>query len=188
MIFNSTEIQGVWVLYPESARDARGHFTRTYCAEEFRVQGIDPRVAQASVSYSARAGTVRGLHLQREPHGETKLVRCTRGEVFDVALDLRTHSPTFGRHHAVRLSPSNGAGFVIPPGVAHGFMTLEADTDVSYQMSVAYAPAASGGVRWDDPALGIDWPMVADPVVSRADLGLPLIAEWTRLHGGEIAR
>lgn len=181
MIFDATVLPGVWVVRPETFEDERGCFARTFCEEEFRDHGIDPHVAQCSLSRNAQPGTLRGLHLQREPHGETKMVRCTRGEIFDVAVDLRPESPTFGRHHTVNLSDENGLALLMAPGIAHGFVSLVADSDVWYQMSAPYVPGAATGVRWDDPDLSIPWPSLATPTftVSERDRHLPLFQAWS---------
>ena len=180
MNFEATELAGVWVVGPEPVHDERGSFARTFCEDEFRDHGIDPHVAQCSLSHNSKAGTLRGLHLQAEPHGETKMVRCTRGEIFDVAVDLRATSPTFGRHHSVHLSDENGLAILMPPGVAHGFVTLVDDCDVWYQMSVAHIPGAAAGVRWDDPDLAIAWPVQCVPAltISERDQQLPLLRAW----------
>jgi dTDP-4-dehydrorhamnose 3,5-epimerase len=176
MLFDATALPGVWVVRPEPFEDERGSFARMFCEEEFRDHGIDPHVAQCSLSRNPKAGTLRGLHLQREPHGETKMVRCTRGEIFDVAVDLRAESPTFGQHHAVNLSDENGLALLMPPGIAHGFVSLVPDSDVWYQMSVPYVPAAAAGVRWDDQDLAIAWPFERPTFVSERDLALPAFA------------
>lgn len=181
MIFEATALQAVWVVSPNSFEDERGSFARTFCEEEFRDHGVDPHVAQCSLSRNSQAGTLRGLHLQSEPHGETKMVRCTRGEIFDVAVDLRPASPTFGQHHSVHLSDENGLALVMPPGVAHGFVSLVPDTDVWYQMSVPYVPGAATGVHWDDPDLNIPWPMARPTLVSERDRHLPLLRFWSSL-------
>ena len=156
MNFEATELAGVWVVGPEPVHDERGSFARTFCEDEFRDHGIDPHVAQCSLSRNSKAGTLRGLHLQAEPHGETKTVRCTRGEIFDVAVDLRPASPTFGQHHSVQLSDENGLALVMPPGVAHGFVTLVDDSDVWYQMSLSFVADAARGCAgttptWESP-------------------------------------
>lgn len=178
MIFEPTRLDGVYVLATEWVSDERGGFGRTFAADEFRAIGADPRVEQCSLSRNPKKGTLRGLHLQCEPHGETKVVRCARGEIFDVAVDLRRESPTFGKHHIVRLSADNGLAFLIPPGVAHGFLTLEDDCDVSYQMSVRYVAEVSAGIRFDDPDVGIAWPATTTLIVSDRDRALPSLAEW----------
>jgi dTDP-4-dehydrorhamnose 3,5-epimerase len=145
-------LEGVWLVEPQRLVDERGFFARTYDAE------LLPAVVQMSTSFNARAGTLRGLHYQAEPHGESKLVRCTRGAIFDVVVDLRPGSPT--RHHAfaVELSADDGLALLVAPGVAHGFQTLADDTEVLYAMDTPYVPQAARGVRWDDPAFAIAWP------------------------------
>jgi dTDP-4-dehydrorhamnose 3,5-epimerase len=147
-----TALGGAFVVEPERLEDERGWFARTYDVADLW------SVVQMSASFNARAGTLRGLHLQRKPHGEDKLVRCTRGAVFDVAVDLRPGSPTLYRWHGVELTEDNGLAFLIPKGFAHGFQTLVDDSEVLYAMSTPYVPGAGTGVRWDDPAFGIAWP------------------------------
>lgn len=159
MIFGPTPIGGAFAIEIERVEDERGFFARTFCQEEFRSHGLDPCVAQCGVSFSERRGTLRGMHLQAEPHAEAKLVRCTRGAIYDVILDLRDGSPTRARWWAVELTPTPGRLLYVPEGVAHGFQTLEPDTEVSYQLSHAYVAEAATGVRWDDPAFGIEWPL-----------------------------
>lgn len=158
MIFRPTQIAGVWLIEAERIADERGHFARTYDAGEFAERGLEAAIAQCSVSFNARAGTLRGLHYQAEPHAEAKLVRCTRGAIHDVALDLRPDSPTYLDSYAAELSAENGSALFVPAGCAHGFQTLVADSEVGYQISVPYIPGAARGVRWDDPAFAIDWP------------------------------
>jgi len=159
----------------EPIGDERGWFARTFDAEAFAAHGLEPAVVQCNVSYNARAGTLRGMHFQREPHGEDKLVRCQRGALFDVIVDLRPGSPTRGRWFGVELTPDNGRSLFIPKGLAHGFQTLADDTEVHYQMSTPYVPGAGDGVRWDDPAFGIEWPD-APPggrIISERDAAYP---------------
>jgi len=156
--FETTKIPGVVVVRLAPAADERGHFARTWDGEVFAAAGLNPVVAQCSVSFNVHAGTMRGMHYQAAPHGECKLVRCTRGRVFDVALDLRLDSPTFRRWTGVELSAENGVALYIPEGCAHGFLTLEDDSEVFYMISAPFAPDAARGVRWDDPAFGIAWP------------------------------
>jgi dTDP-4-dehydrorhamnose 3,5-epimerase len=164
MRFLQTPLPGAWVLEPEPIEDERGWFARTFDAESFREHGLSAEVVQCNASFNRRAGTLRGLHYQAEPHGEPKLVRCARGAVYDVAVDLRRDSPAFRRWHAVELSEQNGLAFYIPPGLAHGFQTLTDGAEVLYQMGAAYVPEAARGVRWDDPAFAIEWP---DPAHER---------------------
>ena len=158
MQFRETALAGAWVVELERIEDERGWFARSFDREEFRSRGMSPDVVQCNVSFNVRRGTLRGMHFQREPHGEAKLVRCVRGSIFDVAVDLRPHEQTFCQWEAVELSAENGLGFYIPPGMAHGFQTLREDCEVLYQMGSAYVPDAASGVRWDDPAFAIDWP------------------------------
>ncbi len=147
-----TPLEGVLLVEQERLTDERGFFARTYDAE------LLPPIVQMSTSFNVHAGTVRGLHLQREPHGESKLVRCTRGAIFDVAVDLRPGSPTLHRWFGERLSAEDGRALLIAPGFAHGFQTLLDDTEVLYAMDAPYVGEAASGVRWDDPAFAIEWP------------------------------
>jgi dTDP-4-dehydrorhamnose 3,5-epimerase len=158
VIFRETPLHGAYVVEQERHADERGFFARTWAVEELEAHGVDARVAHMNTSFNAHAGTVRGLHYQSEPHGEAKLVRATRGAVWDVAVDLRPESPSYRRWHAVPLDQESGVAFFIPAGCAHGFMTLTEDSEVLYVMSTPYVPDAARGVRWDDPAFGIEWP------------------------------
>jgi dTDP-4-dehydrorhamnose 3,5-epimerase len=170
MRFVETPLNGAWVLELELLGDERGWFSRTFDAEEFAARGLNPAVVQCNSSFNARRGTVRGMHYQAEPHGESKLVRCARGAIFDVAVDLRAGSPTRRRWHGVELSAENRLAFYIPPGLAHGFQTLTDDVEVLYQMGHHYVPEAARGVRWDDPAFAIDWPELdVERIVSERD-------------------
>ena len=172
MTFRPTAVEGAWIVKPERHADARGFFARTWCAGEFAHHGLEHRFVQASVSYNPRRGTLRGLHYQAAPHAEAKLVRCTRGAIHDVAVDLRPESPTFRRHTAVVLDADNRLALYIPEGCAHGFQTLVDDTEVLYQMSAFYAPEAARGVRWDDPAFAIPWP-AAERIIADRDQRYP---------------
>ncbi|HYG63845.1 MAG TPA: dTDP-4-dehydrorhamnose 3,5-epimerase [Thermoanaerobaculia bacterium] len=172
MIFRETDLAGAWVLEPERFTDDRGFFARTFCRDELQAHGIDPSVAQCSVSYNHRKGTLRGLHFQIAPREEAKLVRCTRGAIFDAIVDVRPGSPTYGRHFAVVLSAEAGNQLYIPKGMAHGFQTLEDGTEIFYQISEMYAPELARGYRYDDPALGIPWPLPVT-VIADKDLDLP---------------
>ena len=158
MRFIETPLPGAWVVELDLIEDERGWFARTFDAEEFRDRGLNPAAVQCNASFNARRGTLRGLHYQAEPHGESKLVRCVRGAIFDVAVDLRPDSPTYRGWHGVQLSAENGVEFYIPAGLAHGFQTLTDGCEVLYQMGHRYVPEAAMGVRWDDPAFGIEWP------------------------------
>jgi dTDP-4-dehydrorhamnose 3,5-epimerase len=159
MIFTSTRLVGVWLVETEPHADERGHFARTWCRREFAEHGLDTTLAQASLSYNRSTGTLRGMHYQRAPHAEVKLVRCTRGAIWDVALDLRPGSPSYGRWQGFELTAANGAALYIPAGLAHGFQTLAPDTEVFYQISEFHTPEAAAGLRYDDPAFGIAWPL-----------------------------
>jgi len=158
LIFRSTPLPGAWVLEPERIADARGFFARSFADEEFEARGLNPRVVQGNISWNARKGTLRGMHYQRPPMAEAKLVRCTRGALWDVVLDLRRGSPSFKRHFGVRLDAENRTALYVPEGCAHGFLTLEDDTEAAYQMSQRYSAEHGAGVRWNDPAFGIEWP------------------------------
>ena len=169
-----TPIPGAWVIEPELLGDERGWFARTFDADEFRARGMNPQVVQCNASFNARRGTLRGMHYQAEPHGESKLVRCVRGAIFDVAVDLRADSPTYRGWHGVELSEENRAAFYIPAGLAHGFQTMTDNTEVLYQMGYPYVPEAARGVRWDDPAFAIVWPALqGEPVISEQDSSYP---------------
>ena len=158
MIVEPTALPGVFVIAPELSTDERGAFARTYCAEAFRAHGLDPRVAQCSLSVNPTAGTLRGMHYQVEPYGEVKLVRCTMGAIYDVVVDLRPESPTYCRWVAAELTAVNRRSLYIPEGLAHGFLTLVEHSEVFYQISVPQQPGAGAGVRWDDPTFAIAWP------------------------------
>jgi len=173
MRFRETPVAGSYVVEPERMEDARGFFARTFAADEFAARGLDARVDQCSTSFNAKRGTLRGLHYQAAPHGEAKLVRCTRGAIYDVAVDLRPDSESFRRWHGTELTADNGRMFYIPVGMAHGFQTLEDGAEIHYQISVPYVPGAARGVRWDDPAFAIAWPDCPERLVSPRDQGFP---------------
>ena len=158
MIFEETQLEGVWVIKPERLEDERGFFARTWDRDEFSRRGLDGRTVQCSISFNRTRGTLRGLHYQAAPHEESKLVRCTAGAIFDVAVDLRPGSPSFGDWAGAELSAENRVALYVPKGCAHGFLTLDDSSEVYYQMSELYVPEAARGVRWDDPAFGIAWP------------------------------
>ena len=172
MRFTPTKIDGVAVIDLEVRGDARGSFSRLHCPEEFAAAGYPFVPAQTSLSRNPAALTLRGMHYQPDPHGETKLVRVVRGAIFDVALDLRPNSPTYRQWTAVELSADNGRAQLIPEGVAHGFLTLEADSDIVYQISPMFSPGHEAGVRWNDPAFAIAWPK-APALMSDRDAGYP---------------
>ena len=175
MIFRETTIEGVTVVEPELHADERGFFARTWDPAEFAAHGLNDRVVQVSVSYNRKRGTLRGLHYQAAPHMEAKLVRCTSGAIFDVAVDLRPGSATFRRWVGVELSAENRFALYIPEGCAHGFLTLTDDAEVAYQISAPYVADSARGVRFDDPAFGIDWPGDAI-VVNERDRSYPNFA------------
>ena len=167
MIFSQAEISGVWLIEPERLQDERGFFARTWDRDAFSDSGLNPQLVQCSVSFNRKRGTLRGLHYQSAPHEEGKLVRCTSGAVFDVALDLRAESPTFRAWFGAELSADNRLALYVPEGCAHGFLTLEDSTEVHYQMTEFYVPEAARGVRWDDPAFGIMWPGEVEVISDR---------------------
>ena len=167
MIFVDTPIVGVVLIEADPRTDERGAFVRTFAASAFAVAGLCPQVLECSISTNRLAGTLRGLHLQRPPYAEAKLVRCTRGRIWDVAVDLRRGSPSLGRWFGTELSASSLQSVYIPEGCAHGFVTLEDDSDVLYQMSAPHRPDAAAGVRWDDPTFGITWPRIPHLINNR---------------------
>ena len=167
MIFQKTNLSGVFEIQLEPLRDERGFFARTWCREEFRSHGLDHKLVQCSISFNVRKGTLRGLHYQVSPHQETKLVRCTRGAIFDVVVDLRPQSPTFRGWTAVVLTSEKRNMVFVPHGCAHGFLTLEDESEVFYQMSEFYDAVSSRGVRWDDPAFQIAWPSRVEVISDR---------------------
>jgi dTDP-4-dehydrorhamnose 3,5-epimerase len=172
MKFTKTRLQDAVLIELEKRADARGHFARSFCAGEFAQAGLATDFVQANHSHNIRAGTLRGMHYQRAPHGEVKLVRCVRGAIWDAIIDLRPASPSYGRWEGFELSPENGRMLYVPIGFAHGFQTLRDDTDVVYQVSHAYTPGAEGGLRHDDPAFGIAWPLPVS-VISEKDAAWP---------------
>ena len=175
MRFTETKVAGAFLIEPEPIADERGFFARTWCREEFADHGLNPELAQANISFNHHKGTLRGLHYQAAPHEEAKLVRCTRGAIWDLALDLRPGSPTYRAWSGAELSDANRAMLYVPEGCAHGFLTLTDDAEVAYQMSAPYAPEAARGVRFDDPAFGISWPGEV-VVVNERDRGYPDVA------------
>lgn len=172
MRFSTTAVDGVLLIDLDAAEDARGFFARTFCEEEFARAGLSLRPRQINLSHNRDALTLRGLHYQAAPHEEAKIVHCVRGRVFDVAVDLRPASATYRRWAAAELAPEARRMLYIPPGCAHGFLTLEADSDILYVMGTAFVSDAARGVRWNDPAFGIDWPNTPR-VLSERDAGYP---------------
>lgn len=172
MIFHETDLRDARLIELQPFGDERGQFARTFCRREFGDAGLPTDWVQQNASVSAVRGTVRGMHFQRAPHAEAKLVRCLRGAILDVIVDLRAASPTYGRHQGFELRAGDNRELYVPPGFAHGFQTLTDDVEVSYLVSAFYAPAAEGGVRHDDPLLAIDWPLPVT-VLSAKDAGWP---------------
>lgn len=172
MIFRETAIEGVWVVEPERHADERGFFARTWDGAELARRGLNGDLAQCSISFNDRRGTLRGMHYQEAPYEEAKLVRCTAGAIFDVAVDLRPGSSTFSRWVGHELSADNRLALYVPEGCAHGFLTLADASEVVYAISERYAPDAARGVRWDDPAFGIEWPGTVE-VISERDRSYP---------------
>jgi dTDP-4-dehydrorhamnose 3,5-epimerase len=174
MIFDETPLKGAYVIELERLEDERGFFARTFCANEFADHGLEPVVAQANLSFNPRAGTLRGMHYQVAPSEEVKLVRCTGGAIVDVIVDLRPESPTYLGHFGLELSADNRKALYVPKSFAHGYQTLVDDSEVVYQVSEFYAPGREQGLRHDDPALGIEWPVPVS-VISEKDRGWPLL-------------
>jgi dTDP-4-dehydrorhamnose 3,5-epimerase len=174
MILTETPLPGAFLVEISPLPDERGFFARTYCTEEFAAHGLECAWQQCSVSSNTRKGTLRGLHYQRAPHEEHKLVRCTTGEIFDVIVDIRPNSATYRRWYGLKLTAANHRSLFIPPGFAHGFVTLSDDAEVSYMISVPYAPDHAQGFRWDDPAFAIRWP-IEPSVISPRDAAYALL-------------
>lgn len=175
MIFEELALPGLFRVAPEPHADERGFFARTHCEEEFEARGLVGRFAQSSVSFNHRRGTVRGMHFSKAPHAETKLVRCTSGAIHDAVIDLRPGSPTYLRTEAVALSAANRHALYIPAGLAHGFQTLSDGAEILYMIDRPFVAAAADGVRWDDPAFGLNWPEPVS-VISDRDRAFP---DWT---------
>lgn len=173
MQFLPTELAGAFVIEPESLTDERGLFARTYCRDEFAAHGLNTSWMQCNVSYNRLKGTLRGMHWQADPHGEVKLVRCTRGAAFDVIVDMRPASPTYRKWVGVELSADSRRAVYIPAGFAHGFQTLTDETELFYQMSAFYHPESARGARWDDPLLAINWPAEERRIIAARDLAFP---------------
>lgn len=181
MIFKETSIAGAHLIEPDPIRDGRGYFTRTWCQYEFESRGLNAALVQCSTSFNALAGTLRGIHFQAPPHMEAKLVRCTRGALFDVIVDMRKDSASYGDWAGFELTADNGHMVYMPEGVAHGFQTLAPETEIFYQISTHYAPDYAAGIRWDDPDLGVEWPVAGKRIISERDAGLPYFSNTTPL-------
>ena len=172
MLFKETILKGAYLIEPEKLEDERGFFARSFCVREFEKHGLNPRLVQCNISHNIKKGTLRGMHYQKAPYAEAKLVRCTRGAIYDVIVDLRPDSPCFRRNVGMRLDESNRIMVYIPEGFAHGFITLEDDSEVFYQMSEFYSPQHAAGFRWNDPFFSIQWPLEA-VVISERDKTYP---------------
>ena len=176
MKLTPTELTGVWTLDLAPHTDERGFFARAWCQRELAAQGLETDLVQCNISFNAKRGTLRGMHWQAAPHEETKIVRVTRGALYDVVVDVRPDSPTFGRWIGVELSADNRRALYIGTGFAHGFQTLEDDTEIFYQMGESYHAESMRALRWDDPDVGIAWP-IAEPILSDRDRRHPCLAE-----------
>jgi dTDP-4-dehydrorhamnose 3,5-epimerase len=181
MRFTETELEGVFIIDVEFLTDSRGGFARTYCRDEFKAVGVHAQIVQSATSFNEKAGTLRGLHFQEPPHSQAKLVRVTAGALYDVVVDLRPRSSTFGGHVAVELTAQNRRMIFIPKQFAHGFITLADATEVEYQFDEIYAPGNEGGLHYADPDLGIDWPRAVE-VISARDAQLPRLREVAALR------
>jgi dTDP-4-dehydrorhamnose 3,5-epimerase len=173
MKFSPAKLPGIWIIDLERHEDERGFFARTWCREEFAARGLNPGLVQCNISFNNKQGTLRGMHFQTAPHAEAKTVRCHRGAIYDVAIDLRADSPTFKQWFGMELNQENGRMLYIPEGFAHGFQTLRDQTEVFYQMSETFHPESARGVRWNDPAFQIDWPETGERIISERDAGYP---------------
>lgn len=167
MIFTPVKLQGAFIIEPQKLEDDRGFFARTWCHREFERHGIDPNLRQCNISFNRKKGALRGMHYQTAPHEEAKLVRCTRGAIYDVIIDLRRTSATFKQHVAAILTADNHQMMYLPAGFAHGFQSLEDNTEIFYQMSESYFPECARGVRWNDPTFGIPWPIPSPILLAR---------------------
>ena len=183
MLFTETKLKGAYIIDLERREDSRGFFARSFCQKEFEAHGLKPIIAQANLAFNHRKGTLRGMHFQFPPAAETKLVRATRGAILDIIVDLRPESDTFLEHVEVELSAQNGRALFVPERFAHGYQVLEDETETSYQVGEFYAPETEGGLRYDDPRLGLDWPLPVT-VISDKD------REWKPLDEveGELKR
>lgn len=177
IIFKETNLKGASVIEPEKFEDVRGFFARSFSQQEFLDHGLHGQFVEAGISFNRRKHTLRGMHFQAAPHAQAKLVRCTRGRVFDVLIDLRRGSPTYKQWFAQELTAENRLMLYIPEGCAHGFQTLEDETELFYQLSQSYAPASERGVRWNDPAFGITWPVTEGLIMNDRDRGYPDFTE-----------
>lgn len=175
MLFTETKLKGAFVLDLERRADERGFFARVFCKKEFAAHGLNQNIVQANVAHNIRKGTLRGMHFQYPPAAETKLVRCTRGAIVDIIVDLRPESPTYLQHVAVELNEGNMRSLYVPGRFAHGYQVLQDGTDVTYQVGEFYTPSAEGGLMYDDPKLGLEWPLPVS-VLSDKDKKFPLLS------------
>lgn len=176
MVFTETNLRGAFIIDVEKRGDARGFFARVWCKEEFAAHGLHTDLAQSNIAFSAKAGTLRGLHYQVKPYEEVKLVRCTRGSVYDVIVDLRSDSPTYMHWVGVELTESNHKMLYAPEGFAHGYQTLTDHAEVTYHVSQVYSPLSERGIRWNDPKIGIEWPKTEVRIISGKDQSWP---DWS---------
>ena len=183
MIFTETKLNGVFVIDLEKIEDERGFFARTWDQKKFEERDLNPKLVQCSISFNKKKGTLRGMHYQISPYEEAKLVRCTRGKIFDVVIDLRTNTKTFKKWVEVELSAEDHRSLYIPEGCAHGFQTLKDNTEVLYQISETYKPECARGVLWNDPAFQIQWPFKSPAVISKKDLSYELFNEKNTIKG-----
>lgn len=182
MKFQPLPLEGAYCLELEPIEDERGSFSRTFCRQELVDHGLDPHIEQCSLSFNKLSKTLRGMHFQKSPNEETKIVSCIQGAIYDVIVDLRPSSQTFLKWYAVEMSAENNKALYVPKGFAHGFQTLTANAKVYYQISHRYAPESSGGIRWDDPILSIEWPYTEGLIISQKDrsyLGIACLANNT---------
>ena len=173
MLFRETKLKGAYVVDLDKKEDERGFFARVWCKKEFEAKGLNTNFVQANLALTRRKGTLRGLHYQIQPHQEVKLIRCIKGKIFDVLVDLRPASPTFKEWFGIQLTPNNYQMLYIPENIAHGYLILEDDSEVFYQVSKYYSPAAERGIRWNDPALNINWPETSNLILSDKDKNWP---------------
>jgi dTDP-4-dehydrorhamnose 3,5-epimerase len=174
MVFTETKLKGAFIINLTRLEDERGFFARTFCQNEFKEHGLNIQIAQANISYNKRRGTFRGMHMQLPPYEESKLIKCARGTIYDVIVDMRVSSDTYKQWIGVELTAENHQMLYVPEGFAHGFITLKNDTEVTYQMNQFYAPASEKGFRWNDPAFGIVWP-IQPIIMAEKDKNFPLI-------------
>jgi dTDP-4-dehydrorhamnose 3,5-epimerase len=174
MIFTETKLPGAFILDIERREDSRGFFARVFCQHEFEAHGLKPVIAQANIAYNCRKGTVRGMHFQFPPCAETKLVRCTRGAILDIIVDLRPESPTYLEHIAVELSAENSRALYVPERFAHGYQVLQDETETSYQVGEFYTPGSEGGLLYNDLKLGLDWPLPVSAISEKDQVWKPL--------------